>query len=82
VINQRHEAVACFLSSENHTTSRALHTHLNGISNVPRFLGRMKSGKAKITDWQGVVKVPGGSSLLSLSLTLYSSVYVPYLYGL
>jgi DNA mismatch repair protein MSH5 len=56
-IEQRHNAVACFLRPENMTTASTLHNHLKGISNVPRYLGRMKAGKGRIIDWQGLVKV-------------------------
>jgi len=58
VINARLDAVACFLSPENLVPSGVMHTHLKGIKNVPRILGLMRAGRAKLSDWQGLVKVP------------------------
>jgi DNA mismatch repair protein MSH5 len=34
-----------------------MHNHLKGLKNVPRLLGLMKDGRAKLSDWQGLVKV-------------------------
>jgi DNA mismatch repair protein MSH5 len=42
---------------ENLVTADVMHSHLKGIKNVPRILGIMKSGKAKVSDWQGLLKV-------------------------
>lgn len=57
VINSRHIAVECFLRPDNLTTMNTMHAHLKGTKNVPRILGLMKSGKAKTSDWQSLVKV-------------------------
>ena len=57
VITARHDAVAAFLRPENLVTANAIHNHLKGIKNVPRILGSLRSGKARISDWQGIVKV-------------------------
>ena len=57
VINARHEAVAFFVRPENLTVAGAMHSHLQGIRNVPRVVQLLKSGKAKPLDWQGLVKV-------------------------
>ncbi|KAG6891656.1 hypothetical protein C0992_012705 [Termitomyces sp. T32_za158] len=57
VINRRHDAIECFLQPENLVSVGVLHTHLKGIKNVPRMLNALKSGKAKVSDWQGLVKV-------------------------
>ncbi|KAJ7600737.1 DNA mismatch repair protein MutS [Mycena floridula] len=56
VIKARHDAVDCFIASENLVTVGALHVHLKGIKNVPRILAMSKTGRAKIADWQGLVK--------------------------
>ncbi|GLB38388.1 putative ATPase domain of DNA mismatch repair MUTS family protein [Lyophyllum shimeji] len=56
VINQRHNAVECFLRSENVLPASVMHGHLKGIKNVPRILRIMRAGKAKVSDWQGLVK--------------------------
>lgn len=57
VIRSRQDAVACFLRSENVATSNAMHNHLKGLKNVPRLLGLIKDGRAKLSAWQGLVKV-------------------------
>lgn len=57
VIKARHDAVACFVASENLVPSYTMNGHLKGIKNVPRILEIMRSGKAKMSDWQGLVKV-------------------------
>ncbi|KAF8798995.1 hypothetical protein BYT27DRAFT_7177307 [Phlegmacium glaucopus] len=56
VIRFRQDAVACFLRSENLVTSNTMHNHLKGLKNVPRILGLMKDGRAKLSEWQGLVK--------------------------
>lgn len=57
VITTRHDAVACFMRPENHGPASSMQVHLNGIKNVPRILTALKTGKAKVSDWQGLVKV-------------------------
>ncbi|RDB18026.1 MutS 5 [Hypsizygus marmoreus] len=64
VINARHEAVACFLHSENLVPASVMHGHLKGIKNVPRILGAMRTGRAKVSDWQGLVKFTFHSAML------------------
>lgn len=64
VIKARHDAVACFMSSENLVPAHAMHGHLKGIKNVPRILEIMRSGKAKMSDWQGLVKFTFHSAML------------------
>ncbi|KAJ7761594.1 DNA mismatch repair protein MutS [Mycena maculata] len=69
VIKARHDAVACFISSENLVPAYAMHGHLKGIKNVPRILQIMRSGKAKMSDWQGLVKFTFHSAMLRDNLT-------------
>ena len=57
VIGARHDAVACLFCPENITTNNTLQAHLNGIKNVPRILAAIRTGKAKVSDWQALVKV-------------------------
>ena len=57
VIRARHDAVECFSTSENVVTANAMHNHLNGIKRVPRVMSQIRSGKAKLVDWQSLVKV-------------------------
>lgn len=57
VISARHDAVSCFIHPENMGAVNAMHVHLKGIKNVPKILAAMKNCKAKVWDWQGLVKV-------------------------
>ena len=57
IISDRHDAIACFMQPENQTTAGAMHSHLNGIKNIPRILGLLRAGKARVSDWQCLVKV-------------------------
>lgn len=57
VINTRHDTIACFIRPENIGAANAMQTHLKGIKNVPKILGTMRTGKAQVADWQGLVKV-------------------------
>lgn len=57
VIKSRHEAVACFSTSENLIPANTMHNHLKGIKNVPRILTIMRAGKIKLSDWQALAKV-------------------------
>ena len=57
VLQARHDAVECFLRAENLPVVGALQTHLQGIANIPKTLGLLRSGKGKISDWQALVKV-------------------------
>ncbi|KAF8895319.1 DNA mismatch repair protein MutS [Infundibulicybe gibba] len=69
VIDGRHNAVACFLRPENHVPANAMHHHLTGLKNVPRILGAMRTGRAKLPDWQGLVKFAFHSAMLRDALT-------------
>jgi len=64
VISTRHDAIACFVRPDNQATACAMHSHLNGIKNVPRILGIMKAGKARVSDWQCLVKFTFHSLML------------------
>ena len=57
IIKARHDAVACFTRSENLVATNVMHNHLKGMRNVPRILSMMRTGKAGIADWQGLIKV-------------------------
>ena len=57
VINDRHEAVECFMRLENIATATLMHSHLKGIKNMPRILSLLRTGRGKLADWQGFVKV-------------------------
>lgn len=57
IINARHDAVECFTRADNIITATAMHGHIQGTKNVPRIITAMRSGKAKVSDWQSIVKV-------------------------
>ncbi|KAJ6605673.1 DNA mismatch repair protein MutS [Mycena sp. CBHHK59/15] len=69
VIKARQDAVACFVAPENLVPAYSMHGHLKGIKNVPRILEIMRSGKAKMSDWQGLVKFTFHSAMLRDNLT-------------
>ncbi|KAF7365135.1 MutS 5 [Mycena venus] len=69
VIKARHDAVACFIAAENLVPAYAMQGHLKGIKNVPRILEIMRSGKAKMSDWQGLVKFTFHSAMLRDNLS-------------
>ncbi|KAJ7069760.1 DNA mismatch repair protein MutS [Mycena amicta] len=69
IITARHDAVECFMSSENLVTASTMQGHLKGIKNVPRILEVMRSGKAKTSDWQGLVKFIFHSAMLRENLS-------------
>ncbi|TCD61354.1 MutS protein msh5 [Steccherinum ochraceum] len=64
VINGRHDVVACLNRPDNIITANSLHDQLHGIRNVPRTVEAMKSGKAKVSDWQAIMKFSYVSVLL------------------
>ncbi|KDR82897.1 hypothetical protein GALMADRAFT_220895 [Galerina marginata CBS 339.88] len=68
-IRSRHDAVECFMRSENVATANILHNHLKGVKNIPRVMGLMKDGKAKLTDWQCLVKFTFHATMLRDSLS-------------
>ncbi|KIJ64516.1 hypothetical protein HYDPIDRAFT_40260 [Hydnomerulius pinastri MD-312] len=63
-LEARHDAVECFLHAENLPAVNALQTHLKGITNIPRTLGALRSGKGTVSDWQALVKFTYHSSML------------------
>ncbi|KAI0052711.1 hypothetical protein FA95DRAFT_1664395 [Auriscalpium vulgare] len=69
VIAARHDAVACFTRTENVDAANVMHNLLKGIKNVPKILSAMRSGKAKLADWQGLVKFTFSSAMLRDRLT-------------
>ncbi|KAI0076331.1 hypothetical protein K474DRAFT_1708271 [Panus rudis PR-1116 ss-1] len=56
-LSARHDAVECFMRPENSTLADTMHGHLLGIKNVPKTLAVLKAGKAKVSDWQAIVKL-------------------------
>ncbi|CAL1712854.1 unnamed protein product [Somion occarium] len=68
VITARHDAVACFMHPDNLTLATTMHNHLQGIKNIPKTMKALKVGKAKLSDWQSVVKFAFHSVMLNNSL--------------
>ncbi|KAK7681540.1 hypothetical protein QCA50_015272 [Cerrena zonata] len=68
VIAARHDAVDCFMRPDNVPIADSMHNHLNGMKNVPKMMNVLKAGKAKLSDWQGVVKFVFHSVLLNDAL--------------
>ncbi|KAI9573599.1 DNA mismatch repair protein MutS [Boletus coccyginus] len=64
VLQTRHDAVECFLRAENLPVVSALQSQLQGIANIPRTLGSLRSGKGKISDWQALVKFTYHSAMI------------------
>lgn len=80
VIAARHNAVACFIRPDNLTIASSMHNHLNGMKNVPKMINVLKAGNAKLSDWQGVVKVRAQVILfdeeaLNSCTSLYSTLF-------
>ncbi|KAI6042638.1 DNA mismatch repair protein MutS, partial [Pisolithus marmoratus] len=69
VLKARHTAVECFLFAESTPAISALQTHLKGITNVPKAVKALKSGKGTANDWQALVKFTYHSSLLCDALS-------------
>ena len=57
VISARHDAVECLIRPDNIVTADAMCGHLKGLKNIPRILRLLKTGKAGLFEWQGLVKV-------------------------
>ena len=57
VISARHDAVECLVKPENIVSADTMCNHLKGLKNVPRTLRIMKSGKAGLNEWRGLVQV-------------------------
>ena len=75
-ISDRHDAVACFMQPDNQSTASTMHSHLNGIKNIPRILGLLRAGKARVSDWQCLVKV-GQRRVLLLCMYSWAPVCIP-----
>ncbi|TFK74858.1 hypothetical protein BDN72DRAFT_832971 [Pluteus cervinus] len=69
VINSRLDAVECFSSPENIVTANTMHNHLKGIRNMPRIMNMLKTGRGRLSDWQGLVKFTFYMAMLRESLT-------------
>ncbi|KAI5123127.1 hypothetical protein M0805_001482 [Coniferiporia weirii] len=68
VISGRHDVVECLTRPENIVTSDAMHNHLKGLKNVPRTLRLLKSGRANLNEWQGLIKFTFHAALLKEAL--------------
>ncbi|CCM03560.1 uncharacterized protein FIBRA_05696 [Fibroporia radiculosa] len=68
VIAARHDAVACFMRPDNLAIIDSMHGSLKGIKNIPRMLGTLRTGKARLSDWQGIMKFTVHSLMLREAL--------------
>ncbi|EJC98525.1 uncharacterized protein FOMMEDRAFT_96519 [Fomitiporia mediterranea MF3/22] len=68
VIAARHDAVECLTMPENIVTADAMCSHLKGLRNVPRTMRLLKTGKAGLNEWQGLVKFTFHASLIKEAL--------------
>ncbi|KAI1310797.1 MutS protein msh5, partial [Mortierella claussenii] len=64
VIHARHQAVECFVRTENQETVRQLASYLSHVKNIPKTLQALPR-KATLTEWQ---------SILQVSLKIYNGV--------
>ncbi|KIJ54568.1 hypothetical protein M422DRAFT_73531 [Sphaerobolus stellatus SS14] len=64
VIQARHDALSCFLRSENLVTAATMHGHVKNVGNIPHIFHLIRGGKAGVKDWQLVVKFVFHASLL------------------
>ncbi|KAK0535449.1 hypothetical protein OC835_002362 [Tilletia horrida] len=56
VINSRQAAVATFASPSNVTAVRSIERELKGVKNIPKMLGKLMNGTAKLPDWKAILK--------------------------
>lgn len=57
LLQQRHNAVACFLRSQNTDVAAAIGKSLTRIKNIPKVLAALRMGKAKASDWTSILQV-------------------------
>ncbi|PAV17141.1 dna mismatch repair msh5 [Pyrrhoderma noxium] len=69
IISARHDAVECLIRPDNIVTADAMCGHLKGLKNIPRILRLLKTGKAGLFEWQGLVKFTFHTALLREALT-------------
>ena len=57
VLQQRHGAIACFMSSRNSHIVNAICKSLTKIKNIPKVLGALRRGKARAIEWTQMLHV-------------------------
>ncbi|KAK2465358.1 hypothetical protein APHAL10511_002712 [Amanita phalloides] len=78
VIKERHDAVECFMRPDNQVPASVIHAHLKGVKNMPRILSTMKSGRAKLPDWQALVKFTFHTAMIRETLReLHHAIDIP-----
>ncbi|KAI8636815.1 DNA mismatch repair protein MutS [Parasitella parasitica] len=55
-LEDRYLSISLFMTSDMHDTCVALRAHLSHIKNINRLLGRVQESKAKVNDWQYILK--------------------------
>ncbi|KAF8420824.1 DNA mismatch repair protein MutS [Tirmania nivea] len=56
LLQQRHNAVACFLRSQNAHVAAAIGKSLTRIKNIPKVLAALRKGKAKASEWTSILQ--------------------------
>jgi DNA mismatch repair ATPase MutS len=57
VLENRHASISLFMASDMRDTTTTLRAHLGHIKNINRLLVRVRESKAKVSDWQYILKV-------------------------
>lgn len=76
IITSRHDAVSCFLRSENLVPADQMRTHLKGFRGIGRTLGLLRQGKAGIKDWDKLLHVSIIKHRLKSSYLIPSSLFI------
>ncbi|GAA5864913.1 hypothetical protein JCM3774_004270 [Rhodotorula dairenensis] len=69
VIEQRHDAVDCFLREDNHHVVDAIRSSLSQFKNTPLLLKKLGRGSMNLTDWQAAWKLTFGAIMIRDALS-------------
>ncbi|GAA5977825.1 hypothetical protein JCM10908_005110 [Rhodotorula pacifica] len=75
VIEQRHDAVECFLREDNQHVVDAVRSHLKYIKNTPLLLKKLGGGSMNIADWQATWQLMYGAIMMRDALLALSHRY-------
>lgn len=56
-LENRHASISLFMAPDMRDKTINLRTHLRHIKNINRLLVRVRENKAKVNDWQYILKV-------------------------
>ncbi|KAG8819348.1 MutS protein msh5 [Serendipita sp. 399] len=68
IIQQRHEAISCFIEAENLALSEILHKHIGGLRGAPVALKRLRNGRATLQNWKSMVQFWVSAALIRTDL--------------